>query len=138
MKKDSRALLFAVLAIGFSFVFAVADDRLPRQHNSGLAAAPASARTRNNPYDGKSEATRAGRKLFKRYCADCHGEDARGQGKAPSLDTGFVAGATSGDLYWFLTNGDLRRGMPSWSRLPEQQRWQIVTYLKTLPKAESH
>jgi hypothetical protein len=35
-------------------------------------------------------------------------------------------------LFNFLTNGDLRHGMPSWSRLPEQRRWQIVTYLKSL------
>jgi len=26
----------------------------------------------------------------------------------------------------------LKQGMPSWSRLPDQRLWQIVTYLKTL------
>jgi len=28
-------------------------------------------------------------------------------------------------LEWLLTNGSLRNGMPSWSRLPEQQRWRL-------------
>ncbi|HXN22460.1 MAG TPA: hypothetical protein VOA41_06930 [Candidatus Dormibacteraeota bacterium] len=37
-----------------------------------------------------------------------------------------------GDLFWFLTKGELRAGVPSWSRLPEAQRWQIVSYLKSL------
>jgi hypothetical protein len=31
-----------------------------------------------------------------------------------------------------LTNGVVRRGMPVWSKLPEPQRWQLVTYLKSL------
>jgi len=31
-----------------------------------------------------------------------------------------------------LRNGSLRHGMPSFAHLPEQQRWQIVTYLKSL------
>ena len=36
--------------------------------------------------------------------------------------------ATPGTLFWILTNGVVRRGMPVWSKLPEPQRWQIVTY----------
>jgi hypothetical protein len=40
--------------------------------------------------------------------------------------------ATPGTIFWILTNGVVRRGMPVWSRLPEQQRWQIVSYLKSL------
>jgi hypothetical protein len=34
-----------------------------------------------------------------------------------------------------LTNGDLAHRMPSWSRLREGERWQIVRYLHTLPVA---
>jgi len=40
--------------------------------------------------------------------------------------------ATPGEIFWVITNGVVRRGMPSWSRLPEIQRWQIVTYLESL------
>jgi hypothetical protein len=43
-----------------------------------------------------------------------------------------VQQATPGTLFWILTNGVVRRGMPVWSKLPEPQRWQIVTYLKSL------
>jgi mono/diheme cytochrome c family protein len=107
------------------------------KHASKLAGAPASAGARANPYVGKPEAVRAGRKLFQRYCAECHGADLAGRGKAPALDSGWVEQAMPGDLYWFLTNGNLRTGMPSWSRLPDQQRWQLVTYLKSLPKAQA-
>jgi hypothetical protein len=40
--------------------------------------------------------------------------------------------ATPGELVWFLRNGNLRGGMPSWSGLPIERRWQLVTYLKSL------
>jgi hypothetical protein len=43
-----------------------------------------------------------------------------------------IAGATDGDLFWILKNGEPFRGMPSWARLPEGQRWQIVAYLRSL------
>jgi hypothetical protein len=43
-----------------------------------------------------------------------------------------VQQATPGMLFWILTNGVVRRGMPVWSKLPEQERWQIVTFLESL------
>ena len=44
-----------------------------------------------------------------------------------------VKQATPGELFWLLTNGSLKNGMSSWSRLPDAQRWQLITYLKSLP-----
>lgn len=93
---------------------------------------PAKASARKNPYEGQDAAVQAGAKLFRRYCAKCHGEDAGGTDEAPDLASPVVQGASPGALFWFLTNGDLRSGMPSWSALPEQQRWQLVSYLQTL------
>jgi len=43
-----------------------------------------------------------------------------------------VQQATPGTLFWILTNGVVRRGMPVWSKLPEPERWQIVTFLQSL------
>jgi hypothetical protein len=37
-----------------------------------------------------------------------------------------------GVLFWKLTNGNATRGMPSFSKLPELQRWQLVLYIRTL------
>jgi len=74
----------------------------------------------------------AGGKLFEQHCADCHGRKAGGARKGPSLLREEVQQATPGTLFWILTNGVVRRGMPVWSKLPEQQRWQIVTFLQSL------
>jgi mono/diheme cytochrome c family protein len=90
------------------------------------------ARDRKNPYEGQSDAVLAGQKLFRQHCAECHGDDARGAGHAANLRSSGVQNATPGELAWFLRNGNLAKGMPSWSGIPEERRWQIVTYLKTL------
>jgi len=79
----------------------------------------------------------AGAKTFAEHCAQCHGEGAHGKNEGkhvrPNLHADRVKQATPGELFWLLTNGSQKNGMPSWSRLPEPQRWQLITYLKTLP-----
>ena len=97
-----------------------------------LAKAPEKARTRQNPLAADPDAVAAGKKLFERHCGECHGETAEGGKKGPSLRAAEVQQATPGTLFWLLTNGVVRRGMPVWSKLPEPQRWQIVSYLKSL------
>ena len=97
-----------------------------------IAQAPQQTREWRNPYQDQPDAILAGKKLFLQHCAECHGSDARGKGHAVNLHLSAVQNATPGELEWFLRNGNLWRGMPSWSGLPEQRRWQIVTYLKSL------
>jgi mono/diheme cytochrome c family protein len=111
---------------------ALAEDTGQRPVALRLANVPRSAAVWTNPFEGDPTAARAGNKLFRRHCADCHGEDAEGRAKNPSLVSERVQGAPPGDLFWFLTNGNLGAGMPSWSRLPDARRWQLVSFLKTL------
>lgn len=94
---------------------------------------PAHEHARMNPMAGNPEAVMAGQLLFADHCAKCHGDDAAGKGKRPSLLSDRVQNeASPGDLHWLLVNGSLGRGMPSWSRLPEPQLWQIISYIKSL------
>lgn len=93
---------------------------------------PAKERGRVNPLVGEADAGAAGAKLFAQHCAECHGKDARGEHGRPALVSARVRHATDGELQWLLRNGSLRNGMPSWSSLPEAQRWQIVVYLRDL------
>jgi mono/diheme cytochrome c family protein len=100
-----------------------------------LTKAPQKAAARRNPLEHDLDAIAAGRKLFVLHCAECHGEMAEGGRKAPSLLAEQVQQATPGTLFWIMTNGVVRHGMPVWSKLPEPQRWQIVSYLKSLTPA---
>src|SRR6266851_2623883 len=113
-----------------------AADKKKESTYAALAEAPEKARQRKNPFEGDPQAVAAGGKLFQQHCVECHGEKAGGTKKGPSLLHEEVRQATPGALFWVLTNGVVRRGMPVWSKLPEQQRWQIVTFLRSL-KPES-
>jgi mono/diheme cytochrome c family protein len=97
-----------------------------------LDKAPEKARAKRNPLEKDPDAVAAGRNLFEEHCAECHGDTAEGGKKGPSLRAGAVQNATPGTIFWVLTNGVVRRGMPVWSKLPEPQRWQLVRYLKSL------
>jgi len=105
-----------------------------------LQKAPEKARKRGNPLQNDPDAVAAGGILFEQHCAECHGDAAQG-GKGPSLRAAEVQGAPPGAIFWILTNGVVRKGMPVWSKLPEPQRWQLVRYIKSLggpaPTAES-
>jgi len=93
--------------------------------------APASSAALKDPAPGKQNAD-AGRQLYQDHCAACHGPNAQGTGNIPSLANGPAQKAKPGELFWFITHGDISSGMPAWDTLPARQRWQIVTYIKYL------
>jgi mono/diheme cytochrome c family protein len=139
-------------ALGVSFVLLVAslafcqEERTVSEKARGkdlsvyaeLGKAPEKARLKSNPLAQDPIAVSAGRVLFQRHCAECHGDAGEGK-KGPSLRADEVQNASPGTIFWILTNGVVRRGMPVWSRLPEPQRWQLVSFIKALsPPTASH
>ena len=94
--------------------------------------APASSAQEKNPYTGERAAIVEGATLYTRNCGACHGIGGRGTGNIPVLSHGAVQSVRDGELFWYITTGSVANGMPSWAQLPEQQRWQIVTYVKSL------
>jgi cytochrome c oxidase cbb3-type subunit 2 len=123
MNRRSIAVLLLLLASTLAF----AASRAWWEH------VPAKDHARVSPMSGKPDAVPAGAQLYRDHCAQCHMADGKGDGrKKPSLLTPRVHAASDGDLEWFLRRGDLGHGMPSWSNLPEAQRWQIIAYLRSL------
>ena len=102
--------------------------------SNSFRGAPASAAAMTNPYSGNASAAAGGKKLYAQNCAQCHGNSLQGMGPAPALESSSVKSAKPGELFWFITNGNLNNGMPGWSNLPKQQRWQIVTFLESKNK----
>ena len=122
-----------LIAAGFTVMsaavtFAAADG-------SWLKSVPDAERGRTNPFAGQADAIAAGRQVFADRCAKCHGADAEGHGKKPSLRSSRVQDATDGEIFWLLKNGNLAKGMPTWSKLPEPTRWQVIAYVKSLGKS---
>jgi len=106
-----------------------------KAQNANFHGAPESAKQLNNPYASQPPA--AGKSLYHLRCARCHGENGEGSGNIPPLAEEKIKAATPGELFWFITKGDVNNGMPSWAKLPSRQRWLIVNYAKTLGLPQS-
>jgi mono/diheme cytochrome c family protein len=151
LSRGNKTEVLSVLGVLASFAIALAAAAAPHATNADaqpqksrykyqddalvyaeLAKAPEKARAKHNPMSTDPDAIAAGANLFDQHCAECHGDVGEGSRKGPSLLKEPVQTATPGALFWLLTNGVVRRGMPVWSKLPEPQRWQLVTYIKSL------
>jgi thiosulfate dehydrogenase len=110
---------------------------LGAQDHKWLERVSGDVRAKKNPLTHDKDSTKAGEKVYRKECAQCHGEHAEGKtGKKvrPPLKSDVVKHASDGELFWLLANGSVRNGMPSWSELPEGVRWQVVSFLRKLNK----
>lgn len=110
----------------------------PESVYAEIGKAPERARARRNPLEKDPEAVAAGRILFAQRCAECHGDSAEGSKKGPSLRAVEIQNVEPGAIFWILTNGVVRKGMPVCSKLPEPQRWQLVSFIKSLGTASTN
>jgi len=88
---------------------------------------------RVNPYAQDKIAVTEGRRLFLWYnCYGCHGGRAGG-GMGPSLrDPVWLFGDSDAQIFNSIAQGR-SEGMPAWgTRIPEDQIWKLVAYIKTL------
>jgi len=98
-----------------------------------------------NPVPASLQSLKNGEVLFDRYCTTCHGPDGHGDGPVagPPFGTGpfglvlpvggpaSVAKAFSdGHIYTTITLG--RGRMPSYRRIPADERWDIVNYIREI------
>lgn len=107
-------------------------------------AAPAEVASQTNPQKNKPDAVKLGRELYLQRCADCHGREGKGNGymsaqlkrenqpiTPTNLTSQMVQANTDGELFWKITKG--RSPMPaSGVRFSDEERWAIVSFLRTL------
>ena len=117
------------VAILFVLMSVLASAMQSRERDAAWVA-PVGAASKINPLANRAEAAGGGRKLFQQRCSTCHAEDGRGSTKAPDLTQPAVQGQSDGALFWKVSSGNTRQGMPSFSFLPELQRWQIVLHIR--------
>ena len=87
-----------------------------------------------NPYENNPVALAEGRRLFNWYnCSGCHGGHAGG-GMGPSLrdESIFQYGSDPAHIFATISEGRAK-GMPAWgTKIPEDQIWKLVAYIKSL------
>ena len=125
------SLSFATVLLIGSIVVGAQQPRTAREHDARWTA-PATESARTNPLAGQTTLVAGGRKVFQQRCSTCHGEDGAGTADAPDLTRSSVLRQSDGALFWKITSGNTRTGMPTFSFLPPLQRWQLVLYIRSL------
>ncbi len=96
---------------------------------------------------GTEEQRESGRKLYEKYCSQCHGDEGDGEGIARPFfkpdPRDFTSGAfkirttesgelpTDTDLKNIIRNGMPYTGMPAWPKLSDKELMDLVYYIKT-------
>lgn len=85
-----------------------------------------------NPFEGDATAISEGRRLYNWYnCVGCHFNGGGGMGP-PLMDDEWIYGPEPENIHDVILRGR-PNGMPAFGgRIPEQQMWQIVAYVRTL------
>jgi mono/diheme cytochrome c family protein len=134
MKTLQRILILSlVLVIGVTFT-AAAQKAKPWE-------VPAKFKTIKNPVKSDDASINAGKALYNKNCASCHGKAGLGDGaKAKGLDTfpgdfskGEYQGQTDADLHYKTKAG--RNEMPKFDgKIDDEGIWQIINFTRTLKK----
>src|SRR5271163_4762778 len=122
-------VVFVIVAVaGSVVVYSLSDWTAPEQ-----------ARQLRNPFPSTPQTIGMGMSTYADHCESCHGEDGNGKGKraeklsvAPTdfTDAHAMTRMTDGELFWKISQG--HRPMPAFEdKLSEEQRWQLVDYIRT-------
>jgi mono/diheme cytochrome c family protein len=93
--------------------------------------------TIQNPVPSDARSLHNGRMYYQINCAVCHGDLGKGDGPVtkkglyvPPLVGASAEGRTDGYIWGMMRNG--RGGMPSYNRIEEMDRWDVVNYVRGL------
>ncbi len=122
--------------LGISLILAA----WPAAHGPKNWPVPEDAAKLKNPVPATEASLAAAKALYLERCAQCHGEEGKGDGPEAAMydvkpadftDPHMMGEMTEGEIFWKISEG--RRPMPSFKKqLTEEQRWQLVNYLRTL------
>ena len=104
----------------------------------GAWEAPAAEKLKKNPLPANAATVAQGKKVADVNCVSCHGAKGKGDGaaavalnpKPADWTSKKVQAESDGEIFWKLSTG--RGAMPSWKFLPENDRWALVGYIRSL------
>src|SRR6478735_10672827 len=129
------------VAVLFTVLLALARITLSEEPSKGKWSAPAAEAQKKNPVAANESSRAAGQKIYSKTCAMCHGKTGDADGPAvielnihpAKLSDPKLATESDGSLFWKITTG--KKPMPAYGkRLSEADRWNLVNYVRTLPK----
>ena len=129
------------LTVAVPFTVLIASSLVAVSEEQQKWSAPAAEAQKKNPVATNESALAAGQKIYSKTCATCHGKAGDADGPAvielnihpAKLSDRKLATESDGSLFWRITTG--KKPMPAYGkRLSETDRWNLVNYVRTLPK----
>ena len=129
------------LAVFFTVLIASTLLALSEEQSKQKWSAPAGEAQKKNPIAANGSSLAAGQKIYSKTCAMCHGKTGDADGPAvielnihpAKLSDPKLVTEPDGSLFWKITTG--KKPMPAFGRrLSEADRWNLVNYIRTLPK----
>ena len=136
----SQVVLLALCALAV-LMLAYPAGQAQADSMSGKWLSPAPSAAKKNPITSTPESIVAGQKIYSKTCVMCHGKTGDADGPAvielnihpAKLSDPHLAAESDGSLFWKITTGN--KPMPAYGkRLSETDRWNLVNYVRTLPK----
>ena len=135
-------MMLSVIALAGGLMLAQA------QHPAGGAHHHPEAAKQKNPVAADAASIAAGKTVYDKNCANCHGKTGLGDGmmgaelnpKPSNLtDADWKHGDTDGEIFLVIKDGAKGTGMKAFnSKLTEHQIWDVVNYVRSLGPAKSH
>jgi len=149
MRSSSRTafILSAFLTAGAAAMWSSGAAAQTHDHDAQHEAGEhhhAEAAAIKNPVKATPESIAAGKAIYDKQCASCHGETGKGDGKmAASITTGpkpsdlsdatWKHGSTDGEIFTLIKDDSKGTGMRAFgSRLKAEDIWNVVNYVRTL------
>jgi predicted CXXCH cytochrome family protein len=153
LRRGLNALAIVFILLGMAYAFIIWEGSSSRGDAPRLESivaqwllsrtVPATERDRPNALRAHPDAAdvTAGRDVYRQKCEICHAYNGSGKSeivagqypRAPDLRDPVVQGMSDGELLFHIVNGIRHTGMPAWN-LPTRCGWQLVLYLRDLPK----
>jgi mono/diheme cytochrome c family protein len=135
LKKILFAAVLAVAGVSLAYAFLHRNDWI----------VPEDAKSLSNPLLPSAAALRAAAPLYHDNCAQCHGEEGKGDGQEGTMynppPADFTAAKsmnalTDGQIFYQISEG--RKPMPSFKKkLSTEQRWQLVLFVRSFAAKSS-
>lgn len=108
---------------------------------------PEEAAAMPNPIPVSDASVAVGKATYTQYCAACHGPEGKGDGpgatalepKPANFSDAHVQELSDGALFHVITHGREGTAMVAWENIiGEEQRWEVVNYLRTFGDGHGH
>jgi len=142
MASTIRDAFFVVMLTAAVPIALAARDPQEHQHPTAGAHRHPAAANLKNPVAANEASVSAGRQIYDKQCAGCHGDTGKGDGAmgeelnpkpANLVDADWKHGSSDGEIFVVIRDGVKNTGMKPYGRkMTTHQIWDVVNYLRSM------